>query len=302
MKRSNRGIPGVFMRPISTFSIAAYDPGRQEWGVAVQSKFMAVGAIVSWARAGAGAVATQAYANLLYGPRGLDMMAAGSSATDTIMALTSVDDGRDQRQVGMVDKNGQAAAFTGDGCYAWAGHIVGEGFACQGNILIPGTVEAMAAAFEKARGNDGELADWLVTALAAGQAAGGDSRGRQAAAVLVVREGGGYGGNNDRYLDLRVDDDPRPIARLAELVQMHHLYFGEVDPVDLISLDEAAADLQKMMLRTGHYQGDISGEFDAQTRTSLRALVGQENLEERWDGSGDVINRVVVEYLLKRFA
>ncbi len=289
------------MRPINTFSIVAYDLGKGEWGVAVQSKFMAVGALVSWARAGAGAVATQSYANLQYGPQGLDMMAAGSSAADTIAALTSADDGRDQRQVGMVDKNGQAASFTGDACHAWAGHIVGDGFACQGNILIPGTVEAMAAAFEERRNKGGELADWLVTALAAGQEAGGDSRGRQAAAILVVREGGGYGGNNDRYLDLRVDDDPRPIARLAELVEMHHLYFGEVDPDDLVPLSEVSAALQDLMQRTGHYQGDISGEFDDQARTSLRALVGQENLEMRWDGSGDTIDRVVVDYLLKRY-
>ncbi len=289
-------------RPIATFSIVAYDPGKQEWGVAVQSKFLACAAVVSWARAGAGAVATQSFANVAYGLDGLDMMERGASAAETVEQLTAADDQRAQRQVGMVDQFGRAASFTGDGCYDWAGHIVGDSFACQGNILIPGTVEAMAAAFEQARRGPGELADWLVGALAAGQAAGGDSRGRQAAGVLVVRHNGGYGGNNDRYLDLRVDDHPEPIDKLTELVVMHHLYFGEVDPANLIPLAEVAGPLQQLMQRTGHYRGSFSGQFDDATRSALRALVGSENLEERWDGTGDAIDRVVVDFLLKRFA
>ncbi|MEZ4518459.1 MAG: DUF1028 domain-containing protein [Chloroflexota bacterium] len=290
------------MRPIATFSIVAYDPARKEWGAAVQSKFLACGAVVIWARAGAGAVATQSYANLAYGPEGLDSMAGGASAADTIAALTEADADRALRQVGMVDQSGQAASFTGDGCYDWAGHIVGDGFACQGNILIPGTVEAMAAAFEEARRGPGELADWLVTALAAGQAAGGDKRGRQAAGVLVIREGGGYGGNNDRYLDLRVDDDPEPIAKLTELVGMHHLFFGEVDPDNLIPLSDVAAELQGILRQTGHYGGPVNGDFDDQTRSALRELIGNENLEERWNGTGDTIDSVVVDYLRQRFA
>ncbi len=160
----------------------------------------------------------------------------------------------------------------------------------------------MAAAFEDARQGPGELADWLVTALAAGQAAGGDKRGRQAAGVLVVREGGGYGGNNDRYLDLRVDDDPEPIAKLAQLVELHHLYFGEVDPANLISLSEITAELQGILQRSGIYGGPVSGTFDDATRRALRELVGSENLEERWDGTGDTIDRVVVDFLRDRFA
>lgn len=287
--------------PIATFSIVAYDPNKQEWGVAVQSKFLACAAVVSWARAGAGAVATQSFANVAYGIEGLDLMESGKTATETIGILTAADEQRGQRQVGMVDKHGQAASFTGDGCYDWAGHIVGAGFACQGNILIPGTVEAMAAAFEQARRGPGELADWLVSALAAGQAAGGDSRGRQAAGVLVVRENGGYGGNNDRYLDLRVDDHPEPIDKLGDLVTMHHLYFGEVDRGNLVPLSDVAGELQAIMHRTGHYSGPIHGDFDATTRAALRALVGNENLEERWDGTGVEIDRVVVDYLIKRF-
>jgi uncharacterized Ntn-hydrolase superfamily protein len=287
-------------RPIATFSIVAYDPGRQEWGVAVQSKFLACAAVVSWARAGAGAVATQSFANVAYGLDGLAMMEGDASAEETIAALTAADEQRAQRQVGLVDKLGRAAAYTGAECYDWAGHAIGDGFACQGNILVPGTVPAMAAAFEEARRGPGELADWLVRALAAGQAAGGDRRGRQAAGVLVVRHNGGYGGNNDRYLDLRVDDDPQPIDKLASLVEMHHLFFGVTDPADLVPLSEVAGDLQALLRRTGHYYGPVSGDFDEPTRRALRALVGSENLEERWDGTGDTIDRVVVDYLLKR--
>lgn len=287
--------------PITTFSIVAYDPGKKEWGVAVQSKFLACAAVVSWARAGAGVVATQSFANIAYGIDGLDLMANGKSAAEAIELLTAADDQRALRQVGMVDKNGLAASYTGTDCFDWAGHIIGKGYACQGNILIPGTVEAMAATYERAREGSGELADWLVEALAAGQEAGGDSRGRQAAGVLVVRENGGYGGNNDRYLDLRVDDHPDPIAKLAELVTMHHLLFGEVDPANLVPLVEVAAKLQSVLLQTGHYRGPQDGVFNEETRAPLRELVGSENLEERWESSSDVIDRTVVDYLTDRF-
>jgi len=287
-------------QPIATFSIVAFDPARREWGVAVQSKFMACAAVVSWAQAEAGAVATQSYANVA-GPRGLELMAAGTSAEETLHALTAGDDQREFRQVGVVDRQGRAAAFTGSECHDWAGHIVGDGFACQGNILHPGTVEAMAARFESLRGGEGELADWLVSALAAGQEAGGDQRGRQAAGVLVVRDGGGYGGNTDRYLDLRVDDDPQPIRKLQQLVDMHHLFFGAVNPADLIPLADVTADLQALLVKTGHLAGPPSGTFDAATRKALRALVGMENLEERWNGEGDQIDRKVVDFLFDKF-
>jgi uncharacterized Ntn-hydrolase superfamily protein len=289
------------MMPIATFSIVAYDPQRAEWGVAVQSKFLACAAVVSWARAGAGAVATQSYANVAYGFQGLDLMEGGLTAAETIEALTGPDENRDQRQVGLVDRQGRAASFTGTACYDWAGGIVGEGFAAQGNILVPGTVEAMAAAFEEARRGPGELADWLVAALAAGQAAGGDRRGRQAAGVTVVRHNGGYGGNNDRYLDLRVDDDPEPIARLSDLVSMHHLFFGQTDPKDLMPIGEVAGELQEILRRVGAYSGPVNGVFDETTRVALRELVGNENLEERWDGTGDQIDGVVVDFLRRKF-
>ena len=289
------------MQPIATFSIVAHDPARREWGVAVQSKFLAAAAVVSWARAGAGAVATQSFANMAYGPSGLEMMERGTPAGEVIAALTDADEGRALRQVGIVDREGRASAFTGAGCHEWAGHIVGDGFACQGNILLPGTVEAMAKRFGRLRTGPGELADWLVGTLAAGQEAGGDKRGRQAAGVLVVRESGGYGGNTDRYLDLRVDDDVYPIRKLGKLVEMHHLYFGETNPDDLIPLAGIAEELQGILQRAGHLDGPLTGLFDAATREALWGLVGIENLEDRWNGEGEMIDRCVVEYLRDKF-
>jgi uncharacterized Ntn-hydrolase superfamily protein len=222
-------------------------------------------------------------------------------AEEVIETLTGPDENRALRQVGVVDRNGKAASFTGDECHAWAGHIGGEGYTCQGNILVPGTVEAMSARFEEARQGPGELADWLVEALIAGQDAGGDSRGRQSASVLVVREGGGYGGNNDRYLDLRVDDDPAPIERLKKLLSIHHLFFGESDPEDKVPLAEVAGELQTILTTTGYYSGEITGEFDEATRKALRALAGVENLEERWQGHEEEIDRDVLEFLRDKF-
>lgn len=290
------------MKRIATFSIVAHDPGRREWGVAVQSKFLAVGAVVPSAAAGVGAVATQSYANYMYGAEGLTLMAEGKGAEEVIRALTESDPQKETRQVGVVDSKGGAAAFTGAECHDWAGHVVGKGYACQGNILVPGTVEAMAARFEKERKGEGEMADWLVAALAAGQEAGGDARGRQSAAVLVVREGGGYGGNNDRYLDLRVDDDPTPIQRLKKLVEIHHLFFKKPDPANLIPLAEVAEEIQKLLIATGNYQGEVTGEFDEVTRKALRALVGIENLEERWVGDEDSIDGEVLDFLRDKFS
>lgn len=287
---------------IATFSIVAYDANRKEWGVGVQSKFLGVGSVVPAARAGAGAVATQSFANYLYGPQGLDLMQGGLTAEQAVKKLTDEDEQRDLRQVGMVDAQGNAATFTGKGCYNWAGGIVGEHFCTQGNILIPGTVEAMAKRYNEVAGGSGELADWLVQALDAGQEAGGDSRGRQSAAVLVVGEGRGYGGNNDRYLDMRVDDHAEPIKELARITRIHHMYFGAVDKNDLVPLAGVAREIQVLLLRTGHYTGTLSGIFDEDTRKALRALVGTENLEERWTGEGDEIDRVALEYLREKFS
>ena len=244
---------------LSTFSIVAYDPQAQEWGIAVQSKFLAVGAVVPWAQAGAGAVATQSYANTSFGPNGLALMAQGLSAQEALDQLIAEDEGRARRQVGLVDAQGRAATFTGDECIAWAGGVIGTYYAAQGNILVSSaTVEALAKTFE---GAQGELSDRLVTALAAGQAAGGDRRGRQSAAVLVVRPEGGYSGFNDRYLDLRVDDDPEPIEQLKALVDLHHLFFKPPAPGEMIAIEgDLAREVQHILQWAGYYDGPITGE------------------------------------------
>lgn len=212
---------------VATFSIVAYDPSTGDLGVAVQSKFFGVGSVVPYARAKVGAIATQAAANVKYGPEGLELLAAGQSAEEVIKQLTEADPGRDQRQVGVVDAQGRAAAYTGSRCLEWAGHLTGNHFTVQGNILAgENVVKAMAAAYERAQSELGsELADWLLAALAAGQAAGGDKRGQQSAALLVVRENSGYGGGSDRFIDLRVEDHPKPIAELHRLLDLHKQFY-----------------------------------------------------------------------------
>ncbi len=282
-----------------TFSIVAYDPEKEEWGVAVQSKFLAVGSAVPWARAGAGAVATQSWANTSYGPRGLAMMEEGVPADEVIAWLTDEDKHRAVRQVGVVDAQGKAAAFTGAECFDWAGHIVGEHYACQGNILVSeDTVKAMAKTFERVTG---PLADRLLAALRAGQEAGGDRRGQQSAAILVVRDKGGYGGFNDRYMDLRVDDHPAPIEELAKLVKLHNLYLGETDPAKLVKIEGAVAkEIQEVLVRTGYYEGPATGIYDATTRKALRDFVSTENLEERWRHD-DLLDGVILDFMRERF-
>jgi uncharacterized Ntn-hydrolase superfamily protein len=278
---------------VATFSIVAFDPETDSLGVAVQSKFLAVGSVVPWARAGVGAVATQAMANYNYGPRGLDLMAEGYSAEQTVEALVSADDDREHRQVGVVDARGRAATFTGSECFDWAGGVTGENYAAQGNILVGReTVEAMARSYEE---TDGDLATRLLSALDAGQGAGGDSRGKQSAALLVVREGGGYGGDNDRVVDLRVDDHPEPIRELIRIRDLHTLYFGETRPDDVIALDgDVRAEVADALLRAGYFEGPDVGDddlFDA-----LRAYIRTENFEEREQRRG-FLDRAVLEYL-----
>ena len=287
---------------INTFSIVAYDPEEAAWGVAVASKFLAAAAVVSWARAGAGAVATQAFAKVGFGPDGLNLMAEGLSAEQTLEKLLAADPGYADRQVGLVDAQGNAAAHTGSDCFDWAGHKVGKGYTCQGNILTGGdTLDAMAEAFEN---TTGELADRLIAALLAGDTVGGDSRGKQSAGIMVVKAAGGYGGDNDRYLDLRVDDDPDPVNRLQTLVKMHHLFFGESKPEDRLPIDAAiATELQQVLSRKGMYAGTISGEWDEATQVAFWDFCGMENLEERWspDNHPDHIDRAVLEYIRERF-
>lgn len=287
------------IRP-STFSIVAYDKAAQEWGVATQSKFLAVGAVVPWAKAGAGAIATQALANTSYGSNGLELLASGLTAHAVLDRLLVGDTGRAHRQIGLVDARGNAVTFTGSECHAWAGGRYGRGYAVQGNILVgQATIDAMANAFELTRG---DLAHRLVMALAAGQRAGGDRRGQQSAALLVVRDKGGYGGHNDRYLDLRVDDAPKPIERLRELLELHHLYFNRPDPDTLLPIDDAITrELQRIARKSGHYAGRVNGKYDEATRDAVEALVGMENLEERWQLDAR-IDPVVLEYLRKAYS
>src|SRR5215218_4940459 len=281
---------------IATFSIVCFDPETDSLGVAVQSKFLAVGSVVPWARAGVGAVATQAMANYNYGPRGLDLMSKGNSAEQTVQALTSADEDREHRQVGVVDARGRASTFTGSECFDWAGGVTGEHYAAQGNILVgKETVEAMASAYEE---TGGDLATRLLGALDAGQGAGGDSRGKQSAALLVVREGGGYGGDNDRVVDLRVDDHPEPIRELIRIRDLHTLYFGETRPKDVVAVDGGVRDQVADALRRAGYITETDAGDDALLE-ALSAYMRTENFEEREQERG-YLDRAVLEYMKGR--
>jgi len=281
-----------------TFSIVGFDPRTGDLGIAVQSKFLAVGAVVPWARGGVGAVATQSWANTAYGPQGLELLAAGKSSEEAVAALTAADAGAASRQVGIVDAQGRSATFTGPECNAWAGGVAGPNFAAQGNILVgEATVTALAETFQRTQG-----ALWyrLVAALAAGQAAGGDSRGQQSAALLVVRPGGGYGGFNDRLMDVRVDDSPRPIEELARLVEMFELYFLKPEPNDFVPITpEVAAEIQRLLARSGDFAGSVNGVWDVATFAALERYGGRENLEERLlHEAGDArIDRTVLAFM-----
>jgi len=288
------------MITVSTFSIVAFDPTEEAWGIAVASKFPAAGAVVPWASALGGAVATQSYANTTFGLRGLDLMKSGHSAQESLGILLKADEGRETRQVGLVDLNGAPATFTGTECLSWAGGLTGEHFAAQGNILTgPETIDAMASAFLK---TEGDLPARLMAALLAGDQVGGDRRGRQSSALLVVKAEGGYGGFNDRWIDYRVDDDSDPVVRLEELLQLHRLYFGKSPEEDeLIIEGEVAEKLQTIMTNLGYYKGPISGRYDKTTQKALRSFIGNENFEDRTAFKTGRIDRPVFQYLLEKF-
>lgn len=271
-------------RPVSTFSLVACDVERSQWGVAVASKFLAVGAVVPWAEPQAGAVATQSYANPRYGPDGLALLRQGLSAEDVVRRLTEADDGRDQRQLGVVDANCGAATFTGTACHEWAGGRTGPGYAAQGNLLVSGdTVDALAETFDSA---EGTLAERLLESLAAGQGAGGDRRGRQSAALLVVERDGGYARLSDVLVDLRVDDHEAPIEELRRLFGLHHALFGRSPRSDWLTVDEELrAEIHERVRALGH--------------ESLIDWAGAANLEERVEGE-DEIDPVVLAELRRR--
>src|SRR5215213_3710847 len=261
--------------PFATFSIVAFDSEARQWGVATQSKFLAVGSVVPWAEAETGAVATQSYANPRYGPDGLALMRQGIPADEVVRRLTEADEGRETRQLGVVDAEGRAATFTGRECRDWAGGRTGDGYAAQGNILVSAaTVDALAERFESTRGRP--LAERLIDALAAAQAAGGDSRGQQSAALLVVEKDGGYANLSDVVIDLRVDDHERPLEELRRIYVLHRAIFGETPREEWLPVDEALEnELVERLSKLG-YDGELD---DAFTRWA-----GTENLEERVDG------------------
>ena len=281
------------MMRLATFSIVAADPSSGEMGVAVQSKFLSVGAAVPWASADAGAVATQAWANTAYGPRGLALLRDGLSPNDVIERLIRDDAQRDDRQVGVVSRDGRAASYTGSRCMEWAGGVAGDGYASQGNILAgPDVVPAMSRAYESATGT---LADRLIGALRAGQRAGGDRRGQQSAALLIVKPAGGYGGFNDRYVDLRVDDHAQPIQELARLLELHKLYVFAAEPHDVLSVDAAlGAEIARLLGRAGELPRGAA--YDDVARTALVRFMHRENLENRVRDDG-TIDRQTLEYL-----
>lgn len=279
-----------------TYSIVARDPATGDLGCAVQSKFLAVGSGVPHARAQVGAVATQALSNLSFGPRGLALLEMGASAQQALDVLIASDPLPERRQAGIVDAAGRAAAHTGSGCMGWAGHVIGDGFACQGNMLVSAaTVEAMAGAM---RDVSTLFPERLVRALAAGQAAGGDARGQQSAALVVVRTGGGYGGATDRLVDLRVDDHPAPIDELARLLDLHRLYFQRPEPSELLPLESDL--LAEVAARLGRIRGEMLDPSDATAVwATLDRWAGRENLEERMVERG-VIDRTVLRILRER--
>jgi uncharacterized Ntn-hydrolase superfamily protein len=279
---------------VATFSIVGYDPNTQELGIAVQSKFLGVGAVVPWAKAGVGAVATQSYANTTYGPKGLELMAAGKTAQEAMDILTSEDEGRAKRQAGIVDAKGNAATYTGEECYDWAGGATGKHFVAQGNILVgKETVEAMGSTFEK---TEGSLAERLLKALDAGQEAGGDSRGKQSAALLVVKEEGGYGGYNDRAIDLRVDDHPDPIKELIRVYHLHQLYFEKPKFENVVEVDQEMKAVLAQKLEQLSYLDKNQEHTDDDLYHALSNFVHTENFEEREQETGK-IDLQVFEYI-----
>src|SRR5262245_57187036 len=267
---------------VATYSICACDLAAQQWGVATQSKFLAVGSVVPWAEPLAGAIATQSYANPRYGPDGLALLRDGLSAEEVVARLTEVDEGRAERQLGVVDAHGQGATYTGDECHDWAGGRVGPGYAAQGNILVSGeTVDALAETFEGTTTRP--LVERLLDCLDAAQAAGGDSRGQQSAAILVVGPNQGYAGLSDAFVDLRVDDHERPLGEIRRLVHVHHELFVATPRERWLEVDdELRVEIDERLARLGFER--------------LEDWAGQENLEERVDGD-DSIDPFVLDRL-----
>ena len=267
---------------VATYSIVGCDLDARQWGVAVQSKFLAVGSVVPWAEPEVGAVATQAYANPRYGPDGLTLLREGLSAEEAVERLTAADEGRAERQLGIVDGEGRAATYTGESCLDWAGGRTGRGYAAQGNILVgEETVAALVTTFEA--NAHLPLVQRLIECLAAAQAAGGDRRGQQSASLLVVQKDGGYAGLSDVLVDLRVDDHERPIQELRRIYGLHQLLFE-------------ASPREEWLPVEGDLRDEVRERLERLGYASLDAWAGVENLEERVDGE-DAIDPVALDTL-----
>jgi uncharacterized Ntn-hydrolase superfamily protein len=273
-------------RTIATYSIAACDLDAGQWGVATQSKFLAVGSVVPWAEPHVGAIATQAYANPRYGSEGLGLLREGLSAEEVVQRLTAADEGRDQRQLGVVDREGRSASFTGAECLDWAGGRTGPCYAAQGNILVSAaTVDAIAETFESSKGT---LAERLLDCLDAAQAAGGDRRGQQSSALLVVEQDGGYAKLSDTIVELRVEDHELPLTELRRLYRLHEALFGETPRDEWLTVDDALAnELRQRLAKLG---------YDGELEDALNKWAGNANLEERVDGVAE-IDPIVLEEL-----
>jgi uncharacterized Ntn-hydrolase superfamily protein len=285
-------------KAVATFSIVARDPATGDLGVATASKFLAVGAVVPFAEAAVGAVATQSYANTSYGPRTIASLRHDIPLRLIHEAFTATDDEHAKRQYGLVDARGNSLTFTGDGCHPWAGGTHGDGYAAQGNLLTgPEVIQALVDTYLTSRE---PFAERLLSALQAGDDAGGDQRGRQSAALLVVRENGGYGGLNDRYVDLRVDDHPQPIPELRRLLSLQRLYFEPPAPDHVLTIDDELSARLQRVLQKGGYLSETSDGWNAGAEQALRSLAGVENLEERMLEPGQV-DKVVLDYLEQKY-
>ncbi len=286
------------MKHIHTFSIAAYDASQNAWGVAVSSKFLACASVVPWAKAGAGAIATQSLANLDYGQLGLKLLERGYSAQRTLDALLKLDDDISERQVGIVDANGGSAAFTGEGCFEHAMHRTGPGYSCQGNML--GSAEVVPTLERTYLENEGmPLAKRLVTALEAAEKAGGDGRGKQAAGVLVVSPNGSYGGYTDRAVDLRVDDSEEPVTDLLRLVDLHALYFGKPKPEDIIPIEGETLEKLQAALHALGFSKAPNGIWDTDFAEAFIKFSNQENFEERLL-DGKKVDAAVLRFMMEK--
>lgn len=281
---------------VATFSIVAANPETGEVGVAVQSKFLAVGSVVPWAKANVGAVATQSWANTAFGPEGLALLEKGLSPEEVIDKLIADDPGRSLRQVAVINAEGEASAFTGHECYDWAGHKIGKHHSCQGNILVSEeTVNEMSRAFET---SDGPLAERLLKAITAAQQAGGDSRGKQSAAVYVVQESAGYGGYNDVKVDLRVDDHPEPIEELQRLYELHKMYAAPSE--EKLAIEEEVLEaVVEQLVKLDLLEPGNRSSYDKEVKEALKAFVLRENFDDHWSEEA-LIDESVLEFLKKQ--